>query len=902
MKQIKIILLLILALSIVLGSFTSCDIIEDKLGIDLDSILGGDDNNIDETPGNDDNIGEKPGEDNNTPDEDDNTEEKPDPETCGHYVTTFEGKVNATCNKEGYTGDKVCFKCGTVVVKGEIIPTTDHSYKNGECTVCGEKQVSDNDAVIEAWKAQYNTITIAEALTLCEQFVDSPSTDRYYIIATVKSVDNASYGQLTIEDETGEIMVYGTYSSDGSLKYSQMDVQLKAGDLILIHGTLQNYKGNTKEVQNARLIDHQAGVVVPPSIAPGSTITIAEALALAGSTGANDRFYITATVKTVTKAIYGAMVLVDENGDEISVYGSSNADGTVGYADMEDKPYKGDTVTVYATLQDYNGSKEIKSAWIIEFTHNEINEDDYTDMSIADARDAAKGTLVKVDGVVAAITYANGYIPSGFYLVDNTGSVYVYDRDAAGRVAVGNTVTVAGTKDLWILETEINSASSFGYNGCNQIANAHLLANDEGKSDFDKSWITESTVKEIIDTPFTEDITTTIFKVTALVKKVPGSGFVNYYIDDIDGVTGSYVYTQCNGGDFEWLDAFDGKICTVYLSVINAKSSAAGCIWRFFPVEVVYENYVFDTADTPKFVVDYYGTPSFESSYMPGAKVELNTLVSSELLGFEGATLSYSVSDTAVATILTEDGKTYFESIAAGNVVVTVTGEYNGKTYAEEITITVKETVTYDSMSAGEAAKVENGTEVIVQGIVGSGIANQKGAFYLITADGSIPVRGTNDIMKGLSFGDEVIVKGTKTITKDGGGQIVIDNAVILANYYGAHSYSTDSFIKDKTIEDINALADTPEATVLVYVLTANITKSVTPYSTNYYVDGFLLYSGGGGQYAWLEEYFKDGETSATVTIDLAICDWNAKGLKGCVIAVYNEDGTKTFNPYSFEG
>ena len=833
MKQIKIIILLMLVLSLVLGTFTSCDLI--------DTILGN--------------------------------------------------------NDDG--GDKVA---------------CEHAFENGKCLFCGEDEPKEEEnenngngnnntevSKKEAWLAQYETITIAEALTKCEEFVSSPSADRFYIIATVKSVDDTAYGKLMIEDETGEIMVYGTNSADGSLKYDKMGVDLKAGDLILIYGTLQNYKGTTKEVQNAWLIDYEGGEVVVPEYTPDTNITIEEAIALAPYVTLNDRFYITATVKNVSNSNYGAMYLVDENGNEISVYGTYNSDGTVQYPNMEDKPLKGDTVTVYANLQVFNSKPEIQSAWVISVTHFELDQSKYTEMTVAEAREAAEGTLIKTSGVVASITYANGYIPAGFYLVDSTGSIYVYDRDAAGNVKVGNTVTVAGAKDFWILDTETNSASKFGYKGCNQLADAYVLENDNGTSDFNKSWITESTVKEIMDTPVNEDITTTIFKVTALVKKVPGDGFVNYYIDDLDGHTGSYVYTQCNGGDFAWLDEFDGKICTVYLSVINAKSNAAGCIWRFLPVAVSYDNFVFDTANAPEFVVNYHGATSFESSYMTGAKVELTTEVSSELLGFTGATISYSVSDTTVAAITTENGVVYFETLAAGNVVVTVTGSYNGITFSKELNITVSEQPTFDSITVGEAINAANDTEVIVQGIVAGGIANQKGAFYLVTADGVIPVRGTNEIMNGLSVGDEVVVKGTRTITKDGGGQIVIDNAELLANFYGNHSYSTDAFITGMTVEQIKEnVADTPEATTNVYIVTATITKNAGGYSTNYYVDGFLLYAGSGAQYSWLEAYFVNGTTSREVTLELALCDWNAKGLKGCVIAVYNEDGSKTYNPNNF--
>ena len=61
-----------------------------------------------------------------------------------------------------------------------------------------------------------------------------------------------------------------------------------------------------------------------------------------------------------------------------------------------------------------------------------------------------------------------------------------------------------------------------------------------------------------------------------------------------------------------------------------------------------------------------------------------------------------------------------------------------------------------------------------------------------------------------------------------------------------------------------------------------------------------MLYSGGGAQYSWIDDYITE-DGSRTVTIELALCDWNAKGLKGCILAIYNEDGTKTLNKYNFK-
>ena len=863
MKQIKLIMALILTLAIVLGSLTSCDVLK-GLGIDIDSILG-----------------------NNDTTDDTNDDNKV---VCEHF---FEG--------------------GSCLFCGEIDP--DYNKGNEDENKPGNEdenkpgtEENEMDVKKAEWQSLYQTITIAEALTMCEDFVSSPSSDRYYIIATVKSVDNASFGQLTITDETGEIMVYGTNSADGSLKYDQMGGDLKAGDLVLLYGTLQNYRGTTKEVQNAWLIDYVSVESAPaePTITPDSTVTIADLLANANLVNETVRFYVTATVQSIKNASYGEMYIEDATG-EIYVYGSYSADGSIGYAAMEDKPYKGDTVTLYVTIGVHNGTPEIKNARIISFTHNEIefDENNYTEMTVDAAREAAKGSLIKVSGVVARITYANGYIPSGFYLIDNTNSIYVYDGQIAARVAEGNTVTVYAEKDFWILGTEETNANKFGYAGCNQLTNVVSFVNDEGNTAFDTSWITESTVKNIMDTPVSENITTTIFKVTALIKRADGNGFINYYIDDIDGHTGSYVYTQCNGGDFAWLDEFDGKFCTVYLSAINAKSSSSGCVWRFLPIAVIDEGYTFDVNDAPKYAVTYHGLTQFLASYTGDPAIALETLVSSELLGFEGATLTYTTSDDNVVYFSEDDGVLTFHGKDAGTAIITVTATHGDNTYSESMEITIKENVAIDSITVAEAIATPFDTDVVVKGIVGPSLVNRDG-FYLFGEDGSmIAVLITKDQFEGLAIGHEIVVSGMrerfiKDDTYTTYGQDAIVNGQILANYYGNHEYSTEKFITDKTLADMKNLDATESHSTEVYVVKGTVVIVETNYYTNiklnYNGTELSLYCSGAGQYSFLKAY-----AGQEITMEVAPCNWNDKTYyAGCVLAVVLEDGSKIYNTLNF--
>ena len=633
-------------------------------------------------------------------------------------------------------------------------------------------------------------------------------------------------------------------------------------------------------------------------------ITIAQALELCGEDGniTEERYYLVGTIVSIDNANYGAMTIQDETGT-ISVYGTYSADGADNYSKLEEKPYKGDKVLLHCILQNYNGTKEVKNARLIDFmvVKQEIDESDYTVASVAEARSAAIGAKVKVDGVVARITYANGMIPSGFYLIDETASIYVYDSELAARVKEGNKITMLGTKDYWILADEQYNAEKFGYEGCNQLTDAVLVDNDEAVNEFDKSWITETTVKAILDTPVSELNTTLIYKVNALVSKVPGSGFTNYYINDVDGETGSYVYTQCNGSDFGWLDAFDGKICTVYLAVINAKSSASGCVYRFTPVAVSDDNFDVSTIDRAWFAVEYVGLGQFQSSYTGNPALQLVTSASSAFLGFNNIALSYTSSDPSVISI---DGNV-MNCRKTGTATITVTATDGQNTYSKtvDISVTIAQVeATYPTVSDAIAAAV--GDKVTVKGIVGPSLVNKVG-FYLIDDTGVIAVLTDADTLATMKPGHEVVLEAVRHNNTKGGttyyGQTCLKDAKVVVNNYGSHSYSDKTFVTGKTLADFYNLDVTVDYSTTVFVMKAQVEVEESAYYTKIYLtDGttkITLYSSSAKQYNWLKEF-----AGQEITVEVAACNWNDKSFyAGCVLAVVNADGSKTINELNFQ-
>lgn len=647
-------------------------------------------------------------------------------------------------------------------------------------------------------------------------------------------------------------------------------------------------------------------------------VTIAEAIALCEEAGyvSEERYVITATVESIDHPTYGQMTISDSTGS-ISVYGSYSADGETRYGDMDadQKPYAGDTVVLSCILQNFNGKKEVKSAWILSYTHNEpdIDENDYQTMTVRQARSAQKGTLVRLTGVVAQITYADGQIPipSGFYLVDGTDSIYVYDSQVAARVAIGNQVTVLGAKTYWILESEAASAQKYGYEGCCQIEKAYLKENDNGNHAFDKSWITSKTIKDILETPLTTNITTTIYKVNALVSKEVGKGFVNYYFYDLDGTTGSYTYTQCSGEDFAWLDEFDGKICTVYLSVINAKSSASGCIYRFLPILVEDENYQISADYIPEFVVKYHALDQFKTVYTGDPYLEVVTSVSSTLLGFENVSLTYRSSDEGVAYFETENDKLLMRLKDYGSVTVTVTATYNDKTYSLPIQITYQQPENISSLTVAEAIATALDTEVTVKGIVGPSLVNKVG-FYLVDESGIIAVTVSDEVMDGLKLGQEVVIKGNRTVTTKTSGEVTnsgqsyIEVTQLLQNNEGRTNYSTATFIQttfDAVYETaiVNEGKNNWDVTDQAYIFEAKLTVVDSAWSTNFYLNGtdgkkIQLYAGNGKtQYGWLMDY-----ADKTIKVEFALCNWNVANMKGSLLSIVLPSGEKVVNQLNF--
>lgn len=636
-------------------------------------------------------------------------------------------------------------------------------------------------------------------------------------------------------------------------------------------------------------------------------LSVSEAVALAnevGEEGTAQKQYVTGVVKSISNPNYGEMYITDGTSD-LYIYGVYSDDGVKRYPELEEKPYTGDEVFLYGYVKTYKGSPEMGASWLQKMISHqgEVDINDYTSSTILAARSAAKGTKVKISGVVAKINHANGMVPNGFYLVDATSSIYVYSKEVAGRVEEGEEIEVAGTRDDYILDSEMNLAQKYGYQGAIQLTDAIFIkSNGKGKQ-FDKSWISDSTVKEMMDTPLTNNITSKIFKVNAIINKAPGQGFTNYYINDLDNRTGSYVYSMCNGSDFAYLDAFDGKICTVYLAIHNAKSTNSGIVYRLMPVSVE-ENKNFSMSDEEiiNFALNYYAKTQFLAVYNSDPELEVLSYVNNAYIPFSSVALSYESDNTSLINFVNEEGKLIMHAYDGnGTVNVTLKGSYSGKNASIVIQIKVSNIDIPDTKTVAEVIATADGETVTVKGIVMSSLVNQTG-FYLNDGTGVIAIRTSKNTISNIELGNEVVMQGTrKHVVKDGSsnkGQSCVDDATLVANLMGKNDYDTSTFIT-KTFDELfeyKNLQATTDLTTNVYVTTCYLVKKGSAYSTNYYLsnqDGskqFYLYAGSGSQYSDFEVFVTGGQE---ITVTFMLCDWNTKTeYRACIITA--TDGTNT--------
>ena len=201
--------------------------------------------------------------------------------------------------------------------------------------------------------AKLTYVTVAEAIELAGTKKDVYTEEKYAVRGEIVSIANAKYGNLTIKDATGELFVYGTYNTDGTVRFDALEVKPQVGDTVVLYGVLGYY--DSAQMKKGWIKEHY------------SPITNANAVQLAGTTKdvyTEEKYAVKGEIVSIANAKYGNLTIKDAEGTELFIYGTYSADGKTRYDALEVKPQVGDTVVLYGVLGYYT-SAQMKKGWIV---------------------------------------------------------------------------------------------------------------------------------------------------------------------------------------------------------------------------------------------------------------------------------------------------------------------------------------------------------------------------------------------------------------------------------------------------------------------------------------------------------------------------------------------------------
>ncbi len=193
-------------------------------------------------------------------------------------------------------------------------------------------------------------------ISIADFLAKEDGSSLYRLSGKVKSIVNDTYGNIYLEDATGEVYVYGVTATSiigSSNDKSFKSLGIKVGDILTIVGTRASYNGEAQVGGPAYYESHTSY----------TESTVADILAASTS---DAYFKLTGKVANIKSDVYGNFDLVDDAGNSIYVYGLTKAP-----VEKNDKSFaslgikEGDIVTLVGKRSEYKGEAQVGSAYYI---------------------------------------------------------------------------------------------------------------------------------------------------------------------------------------------------------------------------------------------------------------------------------------------------------------------------------------------------------------------------------------------------------------------------------------------------------------------------------------------------------------------------------------------------------
>lgn len=240
-----------------------------------------------------------------------------------------------------------------------------------------------------------------EITTIADFSAKTPNeTDWYYLKGTITEIDNTEYGNLTIEDNTGSIYVYGltsTKQTNGNDK-SFASLGLKVGDVVTICGICSEFNG-TKQAGSSK---------IPTYYVTHTSAGDMEAVELESIEDVFTTPEMKVTVKGQVIAVSNVSFVMNDGGKKnLLVYAGEDAEVNVKV---------GDNISVTGLVSDYGGLTQLTSpetASVSEqFTVNSqdaraLSGKELADFAVEDAQLVTVEAAVVIDDKYTNIYFDN---------------------------------------------------------------------------------------------------------------------------------------------------------------------------------------------------------------------------------------------------------------------------------------------------------------------------------------------------------------------------------------------------------------------------------------------------------------------------------------------------------------
>ena len=288
-----------------------------------------------------------------------------------------------------------------------------------------------------------NADTGPKAVTVAEFLAADESNQWYRLSGKISNLNTSNdYGNFNLVDATGTVYVYGLNLNATAGDKTFPQIGIGEGDNVTLIGRRSSYNG-----------EPQVGDAYYAPL----KVTLAEFLA--AEVDDNQLYELTGTMNDPYNTEYGNFHLVDDAGNDVTVYGLTS---TVLIGQSNDKSFsqtgyaEGDELTIVGTRSEHNGNAQVGGPAYVIRAKTDVDPNTPIRTSIENFLAAdVSSQLYQLSGTITQLDMSSDY--GNFTLMDADGnSVYVYGLNASAEaedktfpqtgLREGDNVTIIGRR------------------------------------------------------------------------------------------------------------------------------------------------------------------------------------------------------------------------------------------------------------------------------------------------------------------------------------------------------------------------------------------------------------------------------------------------------------------------